>query len=117
MNIASEFLIALPKTCLCKIVCVPTCHVSLVMTYFQSPTPHPPPRRCLPKTNMADDAALARACAKYIHHALPLIKRSLVDANAGVRRNAAFCAGTLAQGGGEPTVSVADVLRCKDVVR
>ncbi|CAM9930356.1 unnamed protein product, partial [Sphacelaria rigidula] len=44
------------------------------------------------------------ACAKYINHALPLIKRSLVDANAGVRRNAAFCAGTLAQGGGDAIV-------------
>lgn len=42
-----------------------------------------------------------RASAKYITHALPLIKLSLVDSNAGVRRNAAFCAGTLAQGGGE----------------
>lgn len=44
---------------------------------------------------------LLRASAKYITHALPLIKLSLVDSNAGVRRNAAFCAGTLAQGGGE----------------
>lgn len=44
-----------------------------------------------------------RASAKYINHALPLIKRSLADANAGVRRNAAFCAGTLAQGGGGDT--------------
>ncbi|CAN0465888.1 unnamed protein product, partial [Hapterophycus canaliculatus] len=42
--------------------------------------------------------------AKYISHVLPLIKLSLVDSSAGVRRNAAFCAGTLAQGGGEVVV-------------
>ncbi|CAM9783964.1 unnamed protein product [Ascophyllum nodosum] len=48
--------------------------------------------------------SIGPASAKYINHALPLIKRSLVDSSAGVRRNAAFCAGTLAQGGGEAIV-------------
>lgn len=55
------------------------------------------------RVHSCDDFSLLllRASAKYITHALPLIKLSLVDSNAGVRRNAAFCAGTLAQGGGE----------------
>ncbi|CAM9940163.1 unnamed protein product, partial [Ectocarpus sp. 12 AP-2014] len=45
--------------------------------------------------------SIGPACAKYIGQVLPIIKLSLVDSSAGVRRNAAFCAGTLAQGGGE----------------
>ncbi|CAM9175169.1 unnamed protein product [Pylaiella littoralis] len=48
--------------------------------------------------------AIGPACAKYISQMLPLIKLCLVDSSAGVRRNAAFCAGTLAQGGGEAVV-------------
>ncbi|CAM9255040.1 unnamed protein product [Laminaria digitata] len=48
--------------------------------------------------------SIGQASVKYINHALPLIKRSLADSSAGVRRNAAFCAGTLAQGGGESVV-------------
>ncbi|CAM9263097.1 unnamed protein product [Choristocarpus tenellus] len=43
-------------------------------------------------------------CVKYVGHVLPLIKTGLADSNAGVRRNAAFCAGTLAQGGGEAVI-------------
>eukprot|EP00903_Cladosiphon_okamuranus_P009337 g8905.t1 len=48
--------------------------------------------------------SIGPACAKYITQVLPIIKLSLVDSSAGVRRNAAFCAGTLAQGGGEVVV-------------
>lgn len=53
-------------------------------------------------------ATESRACAKYISQVLPIIKLSLVDSSAGVRRNAAFCAGTLAQGGGEHSVDSDD---------